>query len=90
MFGIGHKLGFAELMAVALTFVLGVILIFNVMLPVLNTGIASVGPANASAANLTGYTGANGVAGATYIITVLSVLALAAGVVLAFFRGTAQ
>ena len=88
MFELGKKLGFAEIMAIALTFVLGVILIFNVMLPILNGQIASVGPANATAANLTGYTGANGVAGATYIITTLSVLALAAGVVLAFFRGT--
>lgn len=76
------KRGFAQLMAVALTFVLGVILIFNVVLPVLNTGITG------TSANLTGYTGANGVASASYIISVLAVLALAAGVVLAFFRGT--
>ena len=76
------KMGFAQLMAVALTFVLGVILIFNVVLPVLNTGITG------TSANLTGYTGASGVASASYIIAVLAVLALAAGVVLAFFRGT--
>jgi hypothetical protein len=68
-------------MYVVLAFVLGVILIFNVALPVLNTGILS------SSSNISGYTGALGVANAAYIITVLSVLALAAFLVMSFFRG---
>lgn len=82
------KRGFVELMAIALTFILGIILIFNVMLPILNSNLSTVNiTASPGPANLTGYNGANGIGGATYIITVLSVLALAAGVVLAFFRG---
>ena len=76
------KRGFGNLMAVALTIVIGVILIYSVVLPVMNTGITG------TTANLGGYTGAYGVANAGYIITVLCILALAAGGVLAFFRGT--
>ena len=69
-------------MGIALTVVLGVILIFSVVLPTMNTGITS------TSANLSGYTGATGVAQASYVVTILSVLALAAGAVIAFFRGT--
>ena len=81
MFGSQAKRGQVGLMYVVLAFVLGVILIFNVALPVLNTGIIG------TSANITGYTGALGVAQAAYIITVLSVLALAAFMVMSFFRG---
>lgn len=69
-------------MAVALAAVIGIILIFSVVLPVMNSGIAG------TSANLSGYTGAVSVANASYIVMVLAVLALGAGTVLNFFRGT--
>ena len=71
-------------MGVALFMVLGVLLVFNVILPIYNTSAAN----NGGAANLTGYTGATAVANSGYLVLVLGALALAAGVVMAFFRST--
>ena len=73
--------GIAALMAVALFAVLGIIMIFTVILPALNTGIQS------PAANLTGYTGAMGIAQASYIVMVLATLAVAGLFVLTHFYG---
>ena len=82
------KRGFANLIMVALTIVLGVILVFNVMLPIMNNQIQANNNASGSG-NIAGYTGGVGISQASYVITVLCILALAGGAVLAFFQGTA-
>jgi len=70
-------------MAVALTIVIGVILLFSVVLPVTNSAIMN----NGSAANLTGYTGATAIANSSFLILVLAALAIAVGGTLTFFLG---
>jgi hypothetical protein len=82
------KRGQAGLILIVLTFVVGVLMIFNVALPIMNSGLVGNQTAGyTTATNISGYTGAVGVGTASYIVTVLAVLALAAFLVMSFFKG---
>lgn len=65
-----------ELPAVFIAAMIGVIILFSVVLPVVNTGITS------TSANLTGYTGALQVAQQTPLILVLTLFTAVAVVVI--------
>lgn len=76
----GRKHGQAGIVGGVVTVIIGVILIFSALLPILNTQITS------TSANLGGYTGANTIAQTLPLFAVLGALLLIVGTFL-FMRG---